>query len=482
MERNYDRVQLRFMLDATPDFSLDKASVSFVQRFETYELPETYFRATDDVIGKGRLLLTTDIVDTIAKTVRDVVTIRIGGNDIPLFALENGGRGRTLSSFRCVYDGCSAFLDVRTFSAAHKIKWVLMGVSHSHTFSSFPSRTPRCPFSQEVVASVKMMAASNNSCAAIKMKLGIVCSDDAFQNLLRNARRDAKAGQARALRDTVALSPTWSSEIHLSNTNAFVEAFFVNTTLIVKRLDVSLVFVDDTACTNMFTLPMLTVLCRDAAGQTHALAWGLLKNRASKSLRRFFAFMFSRCPLIRTFVCDRHYGQRRAILDVYGVGGRIFHCCIHVARNIASNDGPNSDLASRFWEMRFQRTPETEARFLEALDRLHAARHSMFTTQLRRHVDAFLPSRLDPVLKQKMFPSLMRVRSLTLSNDQAENELKRRAFTILERLAQVEDTENDVFAVDNTNSIESHFNVVKLGLSCTYVRLLIVSKLLTSQR
>ena len=67
MERNYDRVQLRSMLDATPDFSINKASVSFVQRFETYELPETYFRATDDVIEKGRTLLSTDIVDTITR-------------------------------------------------------------------------------------------------------------------------------------------------------------------------------------------------------------------------------------------------------------------------------------------------------------------------------------------------------------------------------------------------------------------------------
>ena len=90
MERNYDRVQLRSMLDSAPDFSYNKASVSFVQRFETYELPETYFRATDDVIEKGRSLLSTDIVNTIAKTVRDTVTIRICGNEIPLFVLENG--------------------------------------------------------------------------------------------------------------------------------------------------------------------------------------------------------------------------------------------------------------------------------------------------------------------------------------------------------------------------------------------------------
>ena len=77
MERNYDRVQLRLLLDSTPDFTCNTVSVSFVQRFETYELPETYFRATHHVIEKGRSLLSTDIVNTIAKTVRDTVTIPI---------------------------------------------------------------------------------------------------------------------------------------------------------------------------------------------------------------------------------------------------------------------------------------------------------------------------------------------------------------------------------------------------------------------
>ena len=110
--------------------------------------------------------------------------------------------------------------------------------------------------------------------------------------------------------------------------------------------------------------------------------------------------------------------------------------------------------------MRFQRTPESEARFLEALERLHAARHSLFTTQLRRHVDSFLPSQLDPVLKRQLFPSLMRVRSLNLTNFHAENELKRRAFALLQKLANVKEAETDVFDVDNTNSIESYFSVV----------------------
>ena len=59
---------------------------------------------------------------------------------------------------------------------------------------------------------------------------------------------------------------------------------------------------------------------------------------------------------------------------------------------------------------------------------------------------------------------LMMARSLNLTNYHADNTSKQRAFTVLERLAHVEDAETDVFAVDNTNSIENSFSIVKRRL------------------
>ena len=63
------------------------------------------------LIESCRRLLSINIDDTVARIVHNNVTVQIGCNAVPVFALVNGGRDRTLFTFRCVYEGCSAFLE-----------------------------------------------------------------------------------------------------------------------------------------------------------------------------------------------------------------------------------------------------------------------------------------------------------------------------------------------------------------------------------
>ena len=99
------------------------------------------------------------------------------------------------------------------------------------------------------------------------MTHNVLCSKDIFQNAVREARANAKADQARAVRDTVKKSTIWTSEVHIDADNVFVEAFFVNSVLLAKRLKVEFVYVDDTSCSNDFYLPVISVLCRDMKTQ-----------------------------------------------------------------------------------------------------------------------------------------------------------------------------------------------------------------------
>ena len=75
-----------------------------------------------------------------------------------------------------------------------------------------------------------------------------------FQNAVRNARAVARMDQARAVRNAANESKTWSSLIHLNSDNVFVEAFFANTVLVARELDVDFVFVDDTSGGGLTTL------------------------------------------------------------------------------------------------------------------------------------------------------------------------------------------------------------------------------------
>ena len=134
-------------LDAESGFIVSGATIGFRQSFETVEALETFCRAPESIVDAGRRLLGLDIGNGIATLVHDTVVVRIGCNNVPLFAIVSGSRGHTLFSFKCVYAGCAAFMDVRVLRHADVIKWIVMGVSHNHGFSAFPRRVPRNTFS-----------------------------------------------------------------------------------------------------------------------------------------------------------------------------------------------------------------------------------------------------------------------------------------------------------------------------------------------
>ena len=166
------RVQLRRKIDDLTDFVVEDSKIRFRQTFETVEAPETYCRTPEEIVQAARSLMTAERNDSIATVVRDTVFFRVGCNNVPVFALVGGGRGRTLFEFRCVFDGCSSFLDIRFFPGADVIKWVIMGVSHSHTFSVFPSRMPRGTFPPDVAETIREMAANNDRTPEIKIAVG----------------------------------------------------------------------------------------------------------------------------------------------------------------------------------------------------------------------------------------------------------------------------------------------------------------------
>ena len=100
---------------------------------------------------------------------------------------------------------------------------------------------PRNAFDATTIRELNGMVFQGATCCDIAMKHNVLCSKHVFQNAVRCARADARVDQARAVRDVANTSKTWSTAIHLNFDNVFVEAFFVNSVLLARRLDVSFV-------------------------------------------------------------------------------------------------------------------------------------------------------------------------------------------------------------------------------------------------
>lgn len=223
------RVRLRKELDGVLDFTTDGNDIRFIQRFVSVRFDGPYVDVADEIIESAKRMLVSPITQTVASMMRDFVSFKIGSNVIPLFALHRGGNDRSLYSFHCVYSNCPAFVDVRVFAGVDKIKWIVMGISHSHDLASFPARIPRSTIPDELKDKLQQMVLDRRSCAYIKISNNVLCPNDIYQNAVRKARCLIKTDQARTLRDVVAESKLWESEIHLTDGNVFTEAFFLQT-------------------------------------------------------------------------------------------------------------------------------------------------------------------------------------------------------------------------------------------------------------
>ena len=115
-----------------------------------------------------------------------------------------------------------------------------------------------------------------------------------------------RSEQARGLRDAAMKSDLWSTKINLASDNSLQEAFFMNSELITKMVEIKVVFMDDTSCTNTFFFQLVSILCRDHSNTVHVVAWGIVKNRTTSSFVRFLSFISGFTSDIKTFICYRH--------------------------------------------------------------------------------------------------------------------------------------------------------------------------------
>ena len=84
-----------------------------------------------------------------------------------------------------------------------------------------------------------------------------------------------------------------------------------------ERVDMDVVYVDDTASLNAFMLPIDVMLARDTSSTAHAIAWGIVMDRTVESFERFFLFVSQHC-MMKAFMCDRCLSQGLALKRAFG--------------------------------------------------------------------------------------------------------------------------------------------------------------------
>ena len=94
---NHRRICLRNALDQLSDFVIEGARISFRHVLETLEAEETFCSAPSDIVDAARRVLTLDLDRNLSEIVHDNITLKIGGNCVPLFAMVSGGPPNIIS-------------------------------------------------------------------------------------------------------------------------------------------------------------------------------------------------------------------------------------------------------------------------------------------------------------------------------------------------------------------------------------------------
>ena len=74
---------IRRRLDDETDIVVRDSQVTFRQTFETVELTETFFRAPQETVDAARKILTSEMIDSLPKTVRENINFSVGCNKVP---------------------------------------------------------------------------------------------------------------------------------------------------------------------------------------------------------------------------------------------------------------------------------------------------------------------------------------------------------------------------------------------------------------
>ena len=93
---------MRNALDQQSDFVNEGMKISFRHTLETLEANESFCLAPPDIVDAARRILTFDLDRSLSRIVHDNVTMKIGGNRVPLFAMVRGSFAHTLLVSMCV--------------------------------------------------------------------------------------------------------------------------------------------------------------------------------------------------------------------------------------------------------------------------------------------------------------------------------------------------------------------------------------------
>jgi hypothetical protein len=272
-----------------------------------------------------------------------------GSSTFSLFLAGHTGVDRPYQDYVCRQDKCPAFVK---YQLRDGLALFIDGqFTHDHDVDTTTCRHPPA-FSRDERRLVQDLTALGLSSGQIMLRTGLMPGPQPMYNARRGILEEMRSGQPDKLRDAMKKWPELETQLFHDKEKKFVGAYCFHKVFADSHVCRGTLIMDDTACTNMFGLPLILIVGNDEYNFTQIIAFAFTLNRTAISFEHFLGWVKEQLPVApKAFVVDRHLGQLAALKTVFPES-RIVFCRFHLAANIAATfHSDESQVLQAFYDL-----------------------------------------------------------------------------------------------------------------------------------
>ena len=321
----------------------------------------------------------------------------------PMFA-DKTGPSRVTQIYRCRYGGrqrvkssktkcqcCVKFIRAPDGSFSfNDADW-----NHNHPTSIDFFDAHFNSLTKDEIEEVNFQQQLNVPSGQIRSNLGTSLNKDIFYNVRRKTIQSKKVETLESFRSDCSDPGFWSN-FRVDNSGDLVSASFVHIRICNCAFAFDTIFMDDTAGSNIYDLPLEMVITVDSEGRNQILAFGLLPDRTSESYRNFMLDIKEHTGKEpRIIFTDRSCAQISAIKDVFP-SSYIVYCHVHLRRDLLKYFDQSDDIIVGFADVsiHYERCEDYLQLLLSRLKDLHGKQGFGIIHSMIEGVDHWLPSKL----------------------------------------------------------------------------------------
>lgn len=306
-----------------------------------------------------------------------------------------GGRQRSNTSIKSTIC-CKSF--VKFMISGDRISFVDGYHIHNHPVSEYFIRTYRTCLTDEVIQKIRHLQELGISAEQIRMITNENIPSSHYYNIRRDTINNLRIDEIFAMKQEISCWPDWKAfydyEI-INNTKKICSISLINNYVATKNYAFDIWILDDTACTNQFSMELECIITMDENGNSQLLGFTLISNKTVVAFQQFFSKIKEYCNKdVRLAVMDRCASQTRALLNVFPACLYIF-CRIHIIRNFDALFKSESEISDIFYDCMYNNRENEYFNYVNDHKNEMSVKQTTFICTLNDILDHWLPSKIN---------------------------------------------------------------------------------------